>query len=95
MLLRRYGVTEVSLQGQTVRFSPVDLAESAQLRLKRLFDRSLYKQPVATMSVQRPKGIVKPDGSFVEAKFGGEPLRDIALLRWCGDVLATIVGEPT
>jgi transcription-repair coupling factor (superfamily II helicase) len=42
--------------------------------------------------VPRPKGVVKPDGSFAEAKFGGEPLRDIALLNWCAQVLASVTG---
>ena len=91
--VRRYGVTEVSMQSSAIRFTPVSLPESAQLRLKRLYDKSLYKQAVSTMSVQRPKGVVKPDGSFVEAKFGGEPLRDIPLLTWCIGVLETVLGE--
>ena len=71
VLCRRYGVTEVSLQGGSVRLSPVSLPESAQLRLKRLYDKSLYKQAVSTISVPRPA------------------LRDIPLLSWCADVLAT------
>jgi transcription-repair coupling factor (superfamily II helicase) len=90
---RRYGVTEVSLQGQSVRFTPLDLAESAQIRLKRLYDKSLYKQAVSTVAVPRPKGVVKPDGSFAVASFGGEPLRDIPLLNWCADVLAQVTGR--
>ncbi|HEV7206102.1 MAG TPA: transcription-repair coupling factor [Jatrophihabitans sp.] len=94
VLCRRYGVSEVSLQGTSVRFSPLDLAESAQLRLQRLYDRSLYKQAVGTMAVPRPKGVVKPDGSFAQAAFGGEPLRDIALLTWCGQVLEAVTGTP-
>jgi transcription-repair coupling factor (superfamily II helicase) len=94
VLCRRFGVTEVSMQGNLVRFSPVELPESAQLRLQRLYDRSHYKPAVATMSVPRPKGVVKPDGSFAEARFGGEPLRDITLLAWCGQVLETAVGQP-
>jgi transcription-repair coupling factor (superfamily II helicase) len=93
VLCRRYGVTEVSLQGNTVRFSPVDLPESAQLRLRRLYDRALYKQAVGTVSVPRPKGVRKADGSFAAVSFGGDPLRDVALLAWCGDVLASVVGE--
>jgi transcription-repair coupling factor (superfamily II helicase) len=88
---RRYGVTEVSLQGNVVRFTPVELPESAQLRLRRLFDKSHYKPTVATMSVPRPKGVVKPDGSFAVQPFGGSPLRDVALLNWCVDVLAQVV----
>jgi transcription-repair coupling factor (superfamily II helicase) len=95
VLCRRYGVTEVSLQGNLVRFTPVELPESGQLRLQRLYDRSHYKPTVATMSVPRPKGVVKPDGSFAEVKFGGEALRDIALLTWCGSVLEAVVGLPT
>ncbi|MDT4928041.1 MAG: hypothetical protein QOF92_908 [Pseudonocardiales bacterium] len=94
VLARRFGVTEVSMQGNSVRFSPVELPESAQLRLERLYDKAHYKQAVSTISVPRPKGVVKPDGSFAEVKFGGEPLRDIALLNWCGEVLAAVAGQP-
>jgi transcription-repair coupling factor (superfamily II helicase) len=89
---RRYGITEVSLQGQSVRFSPALLPESAQIRLQRLYERPLYKPAVKTMAVQRPKGVVKPDGSFAVVKFGGEPLRDQPLLAWCTDVLDTVLG---
>src|SRR5579875_1056938 len=38
VLCRTYGITEVSLQGTTVRFGPIELPESAQLRLQRLYD---------------------------------------------------------
>ena len=93
VLCRRYGVTEVSMQGNTVRFSPLDLPESAQLRVQRLFDKAHFKPAVGTLSVPRPKGVRKADGSFAEAKFGGEPLRDVALLAWAGEVLATVVGS--
>jgi transcription-repair coupling factor (superfamily II helicase) len=92
VLCRRYGVTEVSLQGNLVRFTPVALPESGQIRLQRLYERSHYKPAVATMSVPRPKGVTKPDGSFAEVRFGGEPLRDVALLAWCGQVLEAVAG---
>jgi transcription-repair coupling factor (superfamily II helicase) len=94
VLCRTYGVSEVSLQGSSVRFTPLDLPESAQLRLQRLYDKSLYKQAVSTVSVPRPKGVVKPDGSFAEVAFGGEPLRDVALLNWCAALLAAVTGTP-
>jgi transcription-repair coupling factor (superfamily II helicase) len=73
VLCRRHGLREVSLQGNTVRFSPVELAESAQVRIERLYDRVHYKPAVSTLSVPRPKD-----------------LRDVALLAWCGEVLAAI-----
>ncbi|MGH8962603.1 MAG: transcription-repair coupling factor, partial [Jatrophihabitantaceae bacterium] len=92
VLCRSYGVSEVSLQGTSVRFTPLELPESAQVRLDRLYDKAHYKPAVSTVVVPRPKGVVKPDGSFAEVKFGGEPLRDIALLNWCAQVLAQVTG---
>jgi transcription-repair coupling factor (superfamily II helicase) len=92
VVCRKYGITEVSLQGQSVRFSPALLPESAQIRLQRMYDKTIYKPAVSTMAAARPKGITKPDGSFAETKFGGEPLRDQALLTWCITLLDTILG---
>ncbi len=92
VVCRKFGVTEVSLQGQSVRFSPVLLPESAQVRLQRTYDKAIYKPAVSTMAAARPKGVVKPDGSWAEAKFGGEPLRDQPLLTWCADLLEAILG---
>jgi transcription-repair coupling factor (superfamily II helicase) len=89
---RKYHVTEVSLQGNAIRFSPVLLPESAQLRLQRLYDKAVYKPAVSTMSAARPKGVRQPDGTFTVAKFGGEPLRDQALLSWCAELLDAILG---
>jgi transcription-repair coupling factor (superfamily II helicase) len=84
VLCRANGVTEVSLQGNSIRFSPMTLPESAQLRLNRLFDKPLYKPGVAVVSVARPKS-----GA---AKFGGEPLRDSELLTWCAELITTLLA---
>ncbi len=78
-LARSYGVTEVSLQGSVVRFSPVLLRESQELRMHRLYPRSVYKTAVDTISLPRPG---KP----------GQPVRDGELLDWCREVLGTVVG---
>ncbi|HEX2904967.1 MAG TPA: transcription-repair coupling factor [Jatrophihabitans sp.] len=92
VVCRRYGITDVSLQGQSVRFSPVLLPESAQLRLQRMYDKTLYKAAVSTMAAARPKGVLNKDGTFTVAKFGGEPLRDQPLLDWCAQLLDTVLG---
>ena len=92
VVCRKFGITEVSLQGQSVRFSPVLLPESAQIRLQRTYEKTVYKPTVSTMAAARPKGVVKPDGSWAEAKFGGEPLRDQPLLTWCAELLEAILG---
>ena len=80
-LARSYGVTEVSLQGSVVRFSPVVLRESQELRLQRLYPHAVYKTAVRTISVPRPG---KP----------GQPVRDLALLDWCREVLASVLELP-
>jgi transcription-repair coupling factor (superfamily II helicase) len=71
--LRPFGITEVVLQGNQIRFVPVTLRESQVLRLQRLYPKSIVKAPVHTILVPRP----------TEAA-GGAPLRDVALLRWVG-----------
>jgi transcription-repair coupling factor (superfamily II helicase) len=81
---RQSGVAEVSAQGQHVRFAPVDLAESATLRLKRLFPGSLIKPAVRTILVPHPK----------TARVGGRPIRDSALLDWCSAFLDAILPTP-
>jgi transcription-repair coupling factor (superfamily II helicase) len=85
--LRPFGITEVVLQGNQIRFAPVTLRESQVLRLQRLHPKSIVKAPVHTILVPRP----------TEASGGGaagvEQLRDVALLRWVG-ALARDVLEP-
>src|SRR5690349_2804057 len=78
---RRYGVTEVSLQGSVVRFSPLSLRESQEMRMHRLYPRSVWKGSIGTISVPRPG---KP----------GQPLRDVPLLDWARTVLSYVLGEP-
>jgi transcription-repair coupling factor (superfamily II helicase) len=78
---RRYGVTEVSLQGSVVRFSPLSLRESQEMRMHRLYPRSVWKGSIGTISVPRPG---KP----------GQPLRDVPLLDWARTMLSDVLGEP-
>ncbi|MGL5929261.1 MAG: transcription-repair coupling factor, partial [Dermatophilaceae bacterium] len=51
---RSAGIADVSVQGQYVRFGPVDLRESQQLRLNRLYPRSIVKPALSTVLVPRP-----------------------------------------
>ena len=81
---RRAGLTEVTLAGRHVRFGPVELADSARMRLDRLYPASLVKQVTRTILVPRP----------TTARVGGEPLRDVALLEWCAGVLESVLEVP-
>jgi transcription-repair coupling factor (superfamily II helicase) len=80
---RRHGLTEVGVQGQHVRFAPMELRESQQLRLTRLFPGSLVKAATRTVLVPRPK----------TARIGGQYVRDVALLDWARALLDAVLGE--
>jgi transcription-repair coupling factor (superfamily II helicase) len=84
LLARSYGLTEVSLQGRHIRFAPVELPDSRQLRLKRYHPEAVYKAAVHTVSVPRP----------VTKRVGGEPVRDVALLDWCTELLGNVLPAP-
>jgi transcription-repair coupling factor (superfamily II helicase) len=84
LLARRAGLTDVTLQGNHIRFGPVDLPESGQLRLKRLYPGSLVKEAVHTVLVPRP----------MTARVGGQPVRDRAVLQWASEVVdAVLLGS--
>ncbi|HVE74910.1 MAG TPA: transcription-repair coupling factor [Mycobacteriales bacterium] len=80
---REYGLTEVALQGPSVRFAPLPLRESQVMRLQRLYPRSVVKPATDTVLVPRPS----------TARIGGEPLRDVALLDWARALLEAVVGD--
>jgi transcription-repair coupling factor (superfamily II helicase) len=83
LLARAYGLTDVSMQGRHVRFAPLPLPDSKQLRLKRYHPESVYKAATDQVSVPRPS----------TRRIGGEPLRDQALLDWCARLLSDVLGE--
>jgi transcription-repair coupling factor (superfamily II helicase) len=82
ILARDAGLTEVAVAGKQIRFGPVDLPESAQLRLQRLYPGSVVKSGVRTILVPRP----------ATARVGGQPLRDLDLLAWARDLVADVLG---
>jgi transcription-repair coupling factor (superfamily II helicase) len=81
---RGQGLTEVSLQGNVVRFAPLKLRESQVLRLQRLYPKSVVKQTVDTVLVPKP----------MTKQFGGQPLRDLELLVWARGLLDAVLEAP-
>jgi transcription-repair coupling factor (superfamily II helicase) len=81
---RRAGLTDVIVQGNHIRFAPVELPDSRQVRLQRLYPKSLLKATQRTLLVPAPKA----------GGFGGRPLRDQELLKWCTDLVETLLLEP-
>ncbi|MFT4263141.1 MAG: transcription-repair coupling factor [Nocardioides sp.] len=78
---RAAGVAEVTIAGKNVRFAPVVLPESRQVRLQRLYPKSLVKNAVDTILVPRP----------VSSGFPAKPLDGIALLEWARGVIDSVI----
>ncbi|RRO15489.1 transcription-repair coupling factor [Saccharopolyspora rhizosphaerae] len=87
-ICREHGVREVTLQGSSLRFAPLELPDSKQVRLKRLHPKAVYKPAMRTVSLPRPT-----EGA-AGGRMGAPPLRDDALLDWCTDFLETLTTTP-
>ena len=77
---RAIGVTEIATAGPSVRFSPVELPDSIQVRLGRLYPRATLKPATRTIVLPRP----------APAKLGGPPVPDDELIDWVLAVLKAV-----
>lgn len=82
MLARSTGVTDITLQGNNIRFTPLELRESQELRLKRLYPGAVIKPSTHQVLVPRPK----------PRTIGAKPVTGRDLLAWVGEFLTTIPG---
>jgi transcription-repair coupling factor (superfamily II helicase) len=102
---RKAGLTDITQQGNHVRFSPVVLPESRQVRVERLYPRTLLKAAVRTMLVPVPKadGRARPGsaggrmgsgraGPSSAVSIGAPSLRDQELLAWTGELIEQVLG---
>ncbi len=103
---RRAGLTDITQQGNHIRFAPVELPESREMRVQRLYPKTVLKRPVRTMLIPVPKAGSRP-GSRGEggggrssvgagsSPIGAPPLRDAELLAWCDELIeAVFAGLP-
>src|SRR5690606_15825229 len=79
---REVGLTDVTAQGPKIRFAPVELPESAQLRLKRLYPGSILKPALRTILVPAP----------TTARVGGRPLRGPEVLAWASELVDAVIA---
>ncbi|NDL58523.1 transcription-repair coupling factor [Phytoactinopolyspora mesophila] len=80
---RRVGLTEVTMQGNYVRFAQIELADWQRVRLQRLYPKSLIKDAVQSILVPRP----------VPATIGGQPVRGMELLAWVNTVVDEVLAH--
>jgi transcription-repair coupling factor (superfamily II helicase) len=88
---RRAGLTDITQQGSYIRFSPVALPDSREVRVQRLYPKTVLKPTVRSMLVPVPKvGSGKRPG--MPAPPGALLLRDQELLTWCGQLVEAVFG---
>ena len=86
LLFRRYGITEISaISESTLRLSPLELADSQQLRLKRLYPSAQYRATTSTVQVPIPRA-----GSGV----GSPRIRDLELVGMVAGLVLALDGKP-
>jgi len=86
LLLRHYGVTEVSaLSESTLRVAPLQLVDSQQLRLKRMYPGAHYRATTSTVQVPIPRA-----GSGVAAP----RIRDLELVAMVAGLVLALDGKP-
>ncbi len=92
---RRAGLSDITQQGGYIKFSPVDLPDSRQVRVQRLYPRTILKPAVRTMLVPVPKGGSgsKRQGAGGTVSLGAPPLRDTDLLAWCEELIEAVFGD--
>ena len=88
LVCRHYGVTEVGATGTgsatTLRLSPLVLADSAQLRLKRVYPGSNYRATTSMVQVPIPR----------TGGIGAPRIRDLELVQMVSDLLLALDGRP-
>ena len=89
---RRAGLTDITMAGQHIRFAPVELPDSRQVRVQRLYPKTVLKPAVRTMLVPVPKTATR-GGTPPSNTVGGQPLRDTELLAWCGEVIRSVLAD--
>ena len=81
-LCREAGVAEVALGPQGLRFSPIELPESVQMRAARIYPGSKFRALTNTLTLRPP---TESD------RLGSDTLRDTEMLVFCEQVLRNLI----
>ncbi|HJF75560.1 MAG TPA: transcription-repair coupling factor, partial [Brevibacterium linens] len=79
---RASGVNDIVMQGNFIRFGPVELSDSQVVRLKRLYPKSLLKPALRSVLVPKP---------MAGSGFDSKEMTDSDILRWAHQFLDAIL----
>jgi transcription-repair coupling factor (superfamily II helicase) len=94
---RQSGLTDITMQANKIKFSPVELPDSRQVRVQRLYPGTVLKPAVSTMLVPVPKAVPGARSGSIRAgtgptiSLGAPPLRDQELLAWCEELIGSVI----
>ena len=83
---RGLGITEIAMAGKNLRITPINLPESAQIKLNRLYPGSIYKNSSQTLLVARPQS-----PNWIQAGQVG----DTSTLAWVDSILKNLIKPLT
>jgi transcription-repair coupling factor (superfamily II helicase) len=102
---RQAGLTDIMLQANHIRFTPVELPDSRTVRVQRLYPGTILKPAVSTMLVPVPKAVPGSRagsatsgsqstraGAGPTISLGAPPLRGQELLAWCEELIEAVLG---
>ena len=84
LLCREYGLDEVTVVGSQVKIASMELPDSKQMRLKRLYPAAQYRPTSGTVQLPLPR----------TGGIGSDRVRDVELLQFIADFLLAMDGKP-
>ena len=85
---REVGVSDILTQGTRIKLHPVELPDSKQVRLKRLYPGANFRAAAKALQVPMPR-----EGGNKRA-LNAPNLRDMELLQWVADFMAEMLDAP-
>ncbi|WP_040812539.1 transcription-repair coupling factor [Nocardia concava] len=84
LLARQYAIAEIGVTGTTLKVSPLQLPDSKQMRLKRLYPNATYRAATGIVQLPLPR---------VEDSVGAARVRDVQVLQFVADLLLALDGK--
>ncbi|MFD6859227.1 transcription-repair coupling factor [Rhodococcus sp. NPDC060090] len=84
LLAREYGLEEIAVAGTQLKISPMELPDSKQMRLKRLYPTAQYRATSGTVQLPLPR----------TGGIASDRVRDVELLQFIADFLLAMDGKP-